>query len=192
MTIPDDLISPEEQARLGDVLGVRDPGELNRALGLLATAAIAEYKHMLLGNGVPNRADEVKQFRLFCLLQYYFRTRIPTEAEVSSMFQLTETQSRSLLRNTRSRFRQQVEPQLYASMRSVVAAAQFRDDSYRVVIQSDNILEELNSLISRNAPGRDPITKLKNASRTYLVAPDSYEVLCDLLQVHPAAATAQP
>lgn len=179
VSIPDGFFTPDELHRMVVVLGVEE-NELPRALEKLALSALAEYKQMLLGNGVPNRAEEIKWLRLFQLMRYYFVTRVPTEAEVCAMFQLTDTQSRSLIRNTRSRFRQYIEDQMLASCRDVIDSAEGRGNGYRVAIQSDNVLEELNALVGRLAPGLDPITKVKNMARTYEISADTYDFLTRL------------
>lgn len=186
--IPDNFFDEQEKQRLRVVLGIPEH-QFGEAVSRLTLAALAEYKDMLLGKGVPNRAEEVKWVRLYQLMRYYFRTRMPTEAEIASMFQLTETQSRSLIRNTRSRFRQDLEPQVLCTLRNIIESTELRSDGrYIVVIQSDNALEELNSLISRHAPTLDPITKMKNASRTYEISPDSYDFLRNLLVTTDEAA----
>lgn len=54
---------------------------LTYALKHVTLAALMEYKEMSLRNGLPTRADEIK---------HYFQGAMPTETEVSLMFQLTE------------------------------------------------------------------------------------------------------
>lgn len=63
---------------------------------------------MFKEKGLPTRADEVQQERLFFLLTYYFQNKLPSEKELSPIFQLTQSQSKTLLRNTKSRYRTKI------------------------------------------------------------------------------------
>lgn len=50
-------------------------------------------------------------------------------------------------------------------------------------MQSDNVLEELNRIIGMVRPEYDPVTKVRNMSRTCSISPDSYRCLRDHLGV---------
>ena len=113
-------------------------------------ASFIEYKDMLLGNGLPTRADEIKQHRLFHLIKHHFKGRIPNESEVSRMFQLTESESRSLIKNVRTRFRYQLENEINNTLKEVIVACSLNNDKYETIIQSDNVLEELNRILTQS------------------------------------------
>lgn len=168
-----DFLNDEEIRKLKILFKCADNEELNVALKNISLAALTEYKEMLLGKGLPTRADEIKQHRLFHLVKHYFQGVIPTEAEVSSMFQLTETESRALIRNVRTRFRYQLEAEILNTLQNTVASAELKDDKYHVVIQSDNVLEELNRVVSTNAPQLDPISKVRGSARKYQISEDT-------------------
>ncbi|MDP3045541.1 MAG: hypothetical protein U1D96_01215 [Eubacteriales bacterium] len=181
--IPDDFFSEDEEKKLRSLLSATTGEEFGEAIGKVLMAALTEYKEMLLGKGLPTRADEIQQHRLFHLVKHYFGGRIPTEAEVSSMFQLTESESKSLIRNVRTRFRFQLEQEIHSTLRATVASAEQAGEEYKVVIQSNNILEELNMIIGVNRPGYDPITKIKNCARKYRISEDSYDFLREYLGI---------
>ncbi|MCK8488280.1 hypothetical protein M0651_13965 [Paenibacillus sp. MBLB2552] len=99
VTLPDNFFSTEELEKLYKLFDSADPISFEQSLNKLCQAALTEYKEMLLGKGLPTRADEIKQHRLLHLITYFFQNSLPNEAEVSSMFQLTETEARALIRN---------------------------------------------------------------------------------------------
>jgi len=49
------------------------------------------------------------------------------------------------------------------------------------VIQSDNVLEELNRIIGMVAPQLDPVAKVRNMARTYSISVDSYNAVREYL-----------
>jgi hypothetical protein len=181
ISLHDGLFSPEERVRLCNLFGIRndDDSGFNNAIAKITHAAIVEYKEMLLGKGLPTRADEIRQHRLLHLIKYYFLGRIPTEVEVSAMFQLTETESRSLIKSVKTRFRYELLQEIRQTLRTVVEAATQRSsgEPYKVVIQSDNVLEELNQIIEKEAPHCYPITKCRSTAKTYEITEDSYQVI---------------
>ncbi|MED4018043.1 hypothetical protein [Sutcliffiella cohnii] len=188
LQLTNDFLTEEEIEKLKILFKTDDIEEFNLALKNVAFAALTEYKEMLLGKGLPTRADEIKQHRLLHLIKHYFQGKIPTEAEVSSMFQLTETESRALIRNVRTRFRYQLESEILNTLQQTIVSAEFNNDTYHVVIQSDNVLEELNRLVSTNAPLLDPISKVRGSARKYQISEDTYELLSNSLGVNQEVA----
>lgn len=178
ISLPDDLFDDDQTARLKTLFDAPDDDAFTAALTKVTCAALTEYRDMFLGMPMPSRADEIRQHRLFHLIKYYFADRLPSEAEVSAMFQLAQNQARSLIRNVMTRFRFHLEHEVRNTLSAVVASAQpASGGSYQVVIQSDNAIDELNRIIAINAPGCDPITKVKNMARMYTIAPDSNQAL---------------
>lgn len=189
--LTNDFLNDEEIEKLKILFKTEDNDEFNIALKNVALAALTEYKEMLLGKGLPTRADEIKQHRLLHLIKHYFQGRIPTEAEVSSMFQLTETESRALIRNVRTRFRYQLESEILNTLQQTIVSAEFSNDTFHVVIQSDNVLEELNRLVSTNAPQLDPISKVRGSARKYQISEDTYELLSNALGINQEVAVTE-
>ncbi|MEH7387630.1 hypothetical protein V7147_19840, partial [Bacillus sp. JJ1521] len=189
--LTDDFLNEQEIQKLKKLFKCADNEELNLALKNIALAALTEYKEMLLGKGLPTRADEIKQHRLFHLVKHYFQGVIPTEADVSSMFQLTETESRALIRNVRTRFRYQLESEILNTLQQTIVSAEFNNEVYHVVIQSDNVLEELNRLVSTNAPQLDPITKVRGSARKYQISEDTYVLLTNALGINQEVAATE-
>lgn len=179
ITLPDNYFTNDEREKLQVLLEATDDAEFANALGKVVLAGLDEYKSMFLGMGLPSRADEIRQHRLFYLIKRYFVRRLPSEAEVSSMFQLTQSQSKSLIRSVMARFRYELEEEIRNTLVEHIKRAEINNDAgeYRIVIHSDNVLDELNRIIGSIAPNLDQIKKVRNTSRTYAISEDSYEAL---------------
>lgn len=177
---PDDFLPENEKNKLMKLLGCENDDEkFDKDISKIAHASLCEYKDMLLGMGMPTRADEIRQYRLLHLIKNYFIDRLPSEAEVSSMFQLTQSKSKSLIQNAITRFRYQLENEIRNTLINNLKRAEFdkNADEYRLVIQSGNVLEELNRIIATIAPELDPIRKIRNMSRSYSISEDSFDKL---------------
>ena len=183
--LADDFLTANDVDRLRRLLRVESGEPSEAALHKLVMAALAEYKEMLLGMGLASRASEIREHRLLCLIRYYFKERIPSEAEVGSIFRLTESASRSLIRSVTSKFEQDLRGQVDETLKRAIAQPKFSKDrrTYRVMIQSDNVVEELNRIIEREGPGRTPVTGVRGMSRMYDISEGAYKVLCEQLGV---------
>ena len=160
--------------------------ELQAAINKIAKASLTEYLTMLVEGGMPNRADEAKQDRLLYLIQSYFQEALPTESQISTMFQLTQSQSKTLLKNTVSRFRHKLDDVLINTMKSVINSADYANEMYLVVINSDVVKDELNMLITQNEPTFKPIIKRKGSAGQFEISEDSYALICRELGLNAA------
>lgn len=174
----DEIIGEEEKRVLRSVLECGTDQELQEALTKIGKAALYEYLDMILGRQLPTRADEMRERRLFHLLKHYFIGRIPTEAEVSSLFQLTDSDSRRLVRNVRTKFRFELEEEIINITRAILRRGRAHNGDYRVVITSNNILEELKQKVSVIAPELNQIHKVANSTCVYNIPEDTFLRLC--------------
>lgn len=180
----DGIIGEREKEVLFRVLNCQTDEELTQKFNRISMAAICEYLEMILGKQLPTRANEIRERRLYHLLKHYFQGYFPNEAEVSSIFQLTESDSRSLLRNVRTKFKFELETELLNTIREILRNASQQDDgNYRVVISSDNILEELKQKVSIIAIELDQIQKVKNSAGVYNIPEDTYSRLVDAYSI---------
>lgn len=183
--LPEDFFKDQELEKLKVLFHIQDDNGFSEVIQKVACAALSEYKEMFLGMGLPSRADEIMQHRLYYLIKYYFETTLPPEAEVSSLFQLTQSRSKTLIRYVMARFRNELEKEIKNTLRETIQRAKLHKDSeaYRVVIQSENVLAELNQIIELDAPDLDPIKKVQHMSKTFSISVDSYNVLRDQLGI---------
>ena len=177
--VPDNWATADEIQKLKQLFEVEEEADYEDALQRICIAALHEYKEMLLGQGVPTRAEDVKQHRLLFLTKYYFKGGMPSEAQVGNMFQLTESQSRALIRNVSSRFRYTLEEELLDTLQSTLKKASLDKDSddYHLVILSDNVLDEMRRILKKDFPLLKPIAKVPNTSRQFSISVDSYKAL---------------
>lgn len=184
--IADEQLAEEYRNYLRKNLQLTDDDDIIAALNKMAKASLTEYLAMLIEGGMPGRADEAKQQRLFHLIQHYFSDRLPTEAEISTIFQLTQSQSRTLLNNTVSKFRNRLDAVINASMKSVLNSAAPADDIYLVVINSERVKDELNTLIMKHDATLKPVTKRRSSAGQYEISEDAYCLLCKALGLNDA------
>jgi hypothetical protein len=94
------------------------------------------------------------------------------------MFQLTAAQSRTLFRNTRARYRTKIGAQVRKSAKDVIDNAQkTAGGNFEMLIESDVILEELNSVVRRKEPTFKPVHFKKDSSGQYEADEDTYKLL---------------
>ena len=179
----DGFFDEKETKKLKDLFGVESDSEFLNVLQKVTHAALSEYKQMFLGMGMPSRAEEIQQYRLYYLIKHYFGETMPSEAEVSAMFQLTQPRSRSLIRSVVTRFRFDLEQELLTTLKETIENAELEDGEYHVVIRSNHILDELNQIIETEAPDLDPIRKVRNKARTYCISEDSCDTIRKALEI---------
>lgn len=180
--LDDYFFEDDEWIRLKDFFNRETNEELKDDLKKVILSSLSEYKEMFVGRGFPTRADEIRQYRLFYLIKYYFKA-LPSESEVSSMFQETQSRSKSLIRLVLTRFRYDLKDEINNALINTLCSAKKKnkDPSYHVTIQSDIIVEELNRIINKKAPKCLIIKKVSGTGRNYSISEDSYDKLKKLL-----------
>jgi ribosomal protein L22 len=170
--------STEEIRIISECLSIKRE-DINSVLVKIAKTALMEYIKMFKEKGLPTRADEVMQERLFFLLLYYYIDRLPLESEISAIFQLTQSQSATLLRNTISRYRIKIQRYITNTLQAVIKSAKKNDetDNFEMIIKSKIILEELNRIIAQQGPSLVQISKKKGIASLYTCPEDTYNLL---------------
>ncbi len=169
----------EEEIRIISECLATQNTEINNVLANIAKTAFMEYIKMFKEKGLPTRAEEVMQERLFFLLSYYYKDRLPMESEISAIFQLTQSQSATLLRNTISRYRIKIQKYITNTLKTVICSAMKNQDTqkFEMVIKSKIILEELNRIVSQQGPQLVQIAKKKGIASLYECPEDTYNLL---------------
>lgn len=170
-------LSEEKKELLRISLGIEDNGLLETKLQQLAQASITEYIEMLSGKGMASRADEAKQDRLLYLIKTVYSPLIPAEDEISVMFQLTTTQSRTLLRNTISRYRTKLREEIHSTLEDIFRSATQNKDGWDVTIPSEVLVEQFNLIVAKEGAEYNPIRKRSVGSRKYFISNDTYTAL---------------
>ena len=172
-------LSASDKTLIKECLSLTTNPELSDALTKICKTAFLEYCKMFKEKGIPTRADEVTQERLFFLLNHYYMDRLPSENEISTIFQLTPSQSRTLLRNTKSRYRTKIASFITNSLKAIIQSAAINSETekYEFVCLSGVMIEELNLIISQKGPTLEQIVKIKGKSSKYECSEDTYDLL---------------
>lgn len=157
-------------------LGI-DKGSLTQAISDIAKTAFMEYKEMICNTGIADKAEEVRQKRLEFLVKYYYKNRLPKESEIQTTFQLSSTASKTLLKNTRSKKRTGLEEQINNSVKVVLQGAKLVKDKYRIEIKSNNVLQELNEVISEKGPGLYKVQAVRGIASLYECPKETMDLL---------------
>lgn len=183
--IPDGFFKDDEKNKLMRLLETRNDEEFSNALGKIVFAALDEYKEMFLGMGMPSRASEIREFRLYHLIKRFFNGRIPDELEVSSMFQLPESRSKNLILYVLTRFRYDLENDIQNTLIQIINEAEYKKEinEYRVYIGSKNMVEELDRIIARGGVRYKRLIKISGESNMYSIAADSYNIIRKSLRI---------
>lgn len=175
-----------ERAEICAILGCTDP-DLNTRLNSVLGASISEYLSMFRGQKVLKRGSDILEYRLLLLVETAFNGVIPDERTVSSLFQTTLTESRSLIRAVISKYQYQLKPHVERTLSAALTAANRQNNAqdYTVVINSQNVIDELNKALADIDGSLSPVAKKKGSVSTYEISPSSYNRLCAKFGVQP-------
>lgn len=179
-------LNSEEKKRLASILKC-DEKDLSVRLESYARAALQEYTTLFLGQRVFTQGADLRAYRLFLLIKEVFENEIPNEQQVSSMFQTTVSQSRSLLRSVISRYQYELQEIIGGTIKSALSAAEQRetDGNWEVTVNK-SLAERLNEILAVYDNGTIPRVTLKaNSISTYTMAPSAYLCLCDHFDIAP-------
>lgn len=180
ITLETGEFSNEDKELIKDCLNITD-ADFDQQVSKLCKTAFFEYFNMFKEKGIPKRAEDIIQERLFNLLKYYFIDKLPSEREISSIFQLTSSQSKTLINNTKSRYRTKIKTFIANSLKNIVSSATKVGGIYEIIIQSPNLFDELNQIIMDKKPSYDKVTKKRGTACKYICDEDSYNLLKDEL-----------
>ncbi len=171
--------------RLASATGL-DRAHLAVALPGHAKAAFAEYIEQYLGRRALNRGTDILEHRLHLLIRHAYANQVPSEQQVSGLFQTTASQSRTLIRNTLSKYRFDLEAAVMATVKVVLEAARHDAGQFHLSIRSAQVLEALKMRLEQFHPGEVPIARTPEAS-TWMLRRASYRKLCTDFGATPVA-----
>jgi hypothetical protein len=156
--------------------------DLETILGRHAKAALHEYVECYLGRRASSRGSDILEHRLALLVHHAFQDEIPNEARVSRLFQTTLSVSRTLIRNSLSKYRYQLEVAANASAKSLLEKVTWGGGggkSYNAKVTAPNLIEVLNQRLLAEDPTLKPIARLPDSVGTYAIDQYSYDKLCE-------------
>jgi hypothetical protein len=170
--------SDAERDQLADALGC-NAKNLDSKLADFVSAAEEEYVRMILGQHVYSRGQDIKIYRLSLMIKHAFGGRLPTEGQISAVFQTTASESRSLLRAVRAKYQYELRQAINATLKTALERAVLADDgsSWSMVCESDNIVDALNDAINRYDGSLPKIRKAAGTAGAYEIANSTHQAL---------------
>ncbi|MDP1713709.1 MAG: hypothetical protein Q8L41_03105 [Anaerolineales bacterium] len=153
--------------------------DLPNIITLYATAASREYIDMIIGQKVFKRGSDILEYRLFLMIEEVFNNLIPDENKVSNLFQTTATESRSLIRSILSKYQYKLKVAIEMSLKNIIESAtqESTDADYTVVINSQNLVDELNQMLAKIDGNLPLVSKQRGSVSTFVIKPSSYKKL---------------
>jgi hypothetical protein len=169
-------LSPEDDALLALLLG-DEPG-LDAILSQHARAALGEYIEVYLGRRSSSRGADIQELRLAMLVEHAFAGRIPDEATVGALLKTPPSGSRTLIRNTLSRYRHQLDAAMTGSAKAVLETVVWAGDVVHTHRASANVVELLNQRLLVLDPTLKPVGRVATSAGTWVIDGHVYTELC--------------
>jgi hypothetical protein len=172
----------EERRQLAAALDC-NLSDLNAVLKKYAQAATEEYLRMILGQRVLTRGQDIREYRLSLLITHVFGGRLPTEQQISALFQTTTTQSRALLRAVMSKYQYELQDAIRGSLRDELHTAKQIEGTteWLLTCDSENIIEALNREVVKIDGTLPQINKSRGTVGAYEIANSTYTALVGVL-----------
>jgi hypothetical protein len=170
------LLSNERQ-QLADILQC-DVSNLDAVLAPFARAALSEYAGMMLGQHVFTRGSDFNEYRLVLLIKEAFGGLLPDEQNVCSLFQVSPTGARSLIRAVSAKYQYELSKEIAATMRATLQEVGEDEDGWSFIVNSDHIVEALNRFLAIIDGTLHQVTKVPGTVANYILQPSAYEALC--------------
>jgi hypothetical protein len=164
-----------------------DEATLNEKLNKVARSSFEEYKRMILGQRVFTRGRDIIEFRLFILIKHFFEGKIPEEQKICDLFQLTASESRSLVKSIMSKYQYELRDTITSSLKDEVEKISKIENSndYKMSIQNQYFKDELNRILGTIDTSLPIIEKDRGTISTYVIKRSSYLRLCELFNIVP-------
>lgn len=177
-TIPE--LADNERELLKSILHC-DDNQLSEKLNKVAASSFEEYRKMILGQKVFTRGRDILEYRLFIFIKHYFNGRIPEEQKICDLFQITATESRSLIKSIMSKYQYELRDTITNSVRDEVEkiTKDEHTEENKISIQNQFFKDELNRILGTIDTSLPIIEKDKGTISTYVIKPSSYEKLCE-------------
>jgi hypothetical protein len=178
-------LDADQAQDLAEVLGV-DASAVTELVPKFAAAALTEYWLAFTGTHAPTSIRDLRELRLALLFEALPPGQ-PTDEQVAALFQLTPTQSASLIAGARARHARRVEGRLREAAKAALETATKPYDRHVRVVMPASLATYLKDLVRRT--GAPPIEKQRGTSRTYDLEDDTVKALCGVLGMAYSALT---
>jgi hypothetical protein len=169
-------LSENEEALLKEVFECNDE-EFKEFLQRLIQASSEEITKMVLGQKVFTRGRDMQVFRLSVLIRYFFDNEIPDEQQVSALFQLSITESRSLIKACMSKYQYELQHALVNTIYQTLGSCDKTTTPFKLAVKADYIREAIDRLIGQSNHSLPRLKKSRYTVAEYELLESSYNAL---------------
>jgi hypothetical protein len=168
----------DEAEKLAGILGC-ERNQLDGILSSYASAALQEYIGMFLGQKVFTRGADIREYRLFLLIQHAFDNQLPDEQKICDLFQTTVSQSRALIRSVMSKYQYDLSAAIKTTITNTITGAAQPEEGgdYEFTVNSENVVEAMNRALASLDGTLPQVAKKKGTVTTYVLKPSSRDRL---------------
>ena len=175
-------LEEEQKARLRQLFSC-DDSALEAKLRPFAEASFREHLTMLTGSRAFTRASDFQEERLLRIIQVVTSNRVPSEDTVSAYFHLTPSQSRTLIRNTVTRFGYELSKAMEDSLREVLSHATQDGSAFLIQADSYELINALNKILSKQNPNFQKIVPTPGTLMQFSVSNAEMDKLREVLRM---------
>jgi len=172
-------ISPSDLTELAAIFEC-DQGQLVERLTPYARAATVEYLEMFLGRAPLERVSDIRETRVFAMMVGAFEGKLPAEAVVASVFQVSLAQARSMIQGALTRYQHRLREERAALLKTAFTSigTDWKKDQDKLVdFASPLVVKELNRIIATGKASAAPIRRNPSTSSQYVVKKSGYDAL---------------
>lgn len=169
-------LNESEIKLLENIFSCKD-NELNEILSSIGEASLQEYLRMILGQKVFTRGQDIKEYRLFLLIKHYFKHKIPDEQIISTLFQTTSSESKSIMKSVFAKYQYELRNSIDEYIKNVLMSINKKDEEKSISNIPLNIIDELNKVIGTIDGRLQPINKKRNSAQTFEIKDATYLAL---------------
>jgi hypothetical protein len=177
-------LNKEETEKLASLLDCAT-ATLPEHVAKFGKSAIQEYIEMFMGRKAFKQGSDFREYRLYLMIGSIFNDTIPDDQQVTDLFQTTPSESKTLIRSVLAKYHIQLKPVIRTTLLDLLMHANQiapPNGIYYMVIKSQNLVDEMNQILTEIDGTLTPVTKARSKVSTYEVWPKSREELLSYLR----------
>jgi hypothetical protein len=151
-----EALTEDELRRARSVLSLPENANRDKISGALESyteAALVEYLDQFLGRALPSRYKDLQMLRLLRISLHANNGQLLAPDRVADLFQLTHAEAKTLVRNTATRYRFELEGKLrQVAWETLVTTGKSDGQDYKIEVRDAALLDFLHDLV-RRGPG---------------------------------------
>lgn len=179
-------LSAEDATLYKRILGCATNAELEQRLATIGKASLSEYNGMVLGQRVFTRGKDILEYRLLNLIKHHFNGQIPSELQISALFQITATESRGLIRSITSKYQYELTTIVNQALSTLLrdqAMINAADNNVKLPLNNLFFKDELNKVLGTINNKLPMVEKDPKTNGMFTIPSSSYTSLCQHLNI---------